>query len=330
MSAERDSSQESAVVVDGHRDENPVEAETVIAEAVSEIPVEAPSVGQRLRAAREAKGMTSIDVAARLKLSPHQVDALECDDWTRLQCNTITRGFVRNYARLVGLDGAELMLALDQLAKPQAKELAVPTSINVKVPTENGVESRDYVRVIGGLAVLVMAVLAYFFLPTDFLKSGYSSLKERLGAKPSAAVAAVAEPERSPVPSEASAPVAAPAASPEPAQASSNATPQPQSVALPAPTPISSVSEAPAVPSKSAPGSMKLSFSKPSWVEIKDRSGQIIFSQLSPAGSQREVSGQPPFSLVIGNAANVSLQYKGKEVDLSKRSKDDVARLTLE
>ena len=63
---------------------------------------------------------------------------------------------------------------------------------------------------------------------------------------------------------------------------------------------------------------------------MKDKSGQVVFSQLSPAGSLREVSGQPPFSVVVGNAGNVTLQYKGKDVDLTKRSKDDVARLILE
>jgi cytoskeleton protein RodZ len=42
------------------------------------------------------------------------------------------------------------------------------------------------------------------------------------------------------------------------------------------------------------------------------------------------VEGQPPFTLVVGNAAHVALQYNGKSVDLSKRSKDDVARLTLD
>ena len=75
---------------------------------------------------------------------------------------------------------------------------------------------------------------------------------------------------------------------------------------------------------------MKLSFGQPSWVEIRDRSGQIVFSQLNPAGSQREIEGQAPFTLVIGNASSVTVQYKGKTVDLTQRSKDDVARLTLD
>ena len=84
-------------------------------------------------------------------------------------------------------------------------------------------------------------------------------------------------------------------------------------------------------PSATAGNVLKFNFFKASWVEVRDRSGQIIFSQLSPAGSQRDIEGQPPFALVIGNAQHVSLQYKGQPVELSsKRSKDDVARLSLE
>jgi cytoskeleton protein RodZ len=66
-------------------------------------------------------------------------------------------------------------------------------------------------------------------------------------------------------------------------------------------------------------------------VEVRDRSGQIIFSQLCPPGSEREIEGQPPFALVVGNASHVTLRYKGKPIDLlSKRSKEDVARVTVE
>ena len=75
---------------------------------------------------------------------------------------------------------------------------------------------------------------------------------------------------------------------------------------------------------------LKFSFAQPSWVEVRDRNGQIIFSKKNDGGTEREVEGQPPFAVIIGNAGHVTLQYKGKTVDLSKRSKEDVARLTLE
>ncbi|EXI68282.1 MAG: cytoskeletal protein RodZ [Candidatus Accumulibacter sp. SK-11] len=58
--------------------------------------------------------------------------------------------------------------------------------------------------------------------------------------------------------------------------------------------------------------------------------GQILVSGMIPAASQREIGGQPPFSLVIGNATQVTVQYRGRMIDLAPHSKGDVARLTVE
>ena len=58
--------------------------------------------------------------------------------------------------------------------------------------------------------------------------------------------------------------------------------------------------------------------------------GQMIVSGMMPAASQREIVGQAPFSLVIGNATQVTVQYRGRLIDLAPHSKGDVARLTVE
>ena len=72
-------------------------------------------------------------------------------------------------------------------------------------------------------------------------------------------------------------------------------------------------------------------FNGDSWVEVRDKNGKILFSQLNPKGSQQVLRlGQPPFSLVVGNAAHVKLTYNDKPIDLSPHIKVDVARLTIE
>ncbi|MFZ2855093.1 MAG: RodZ domain-containing protein [Rhodocyclaceae bacterium] len=265
------------------------------------------SVGQQLRAAREAKGKNVADVARALKLSPHQVVALEEGDWARLPGNTIIRGFVRNYARLLMIDAEPLMAALTAMQMPQSARLDFPTASNAALPESGRVDRRDYAAVFSGIALVALAVLAYFFLPPDFWQSTLNALTP--AAKP---------------PATASAPETPPAA-PEQSPAPPVATPAPE-VALPPQPAAQAVTAAASAPSSG----LKLSFSQPSWVEIRDRSGQIIFSQLNPAGSQRDIEGQPPFALVIGNATNVTVQYKGKVIELSQRSKDDVARLNLD
>ena len=69
-------------------------------------PVAAPAMTpwQRLREAREAAGLSVVDVAHHLKLTPRQVEAMEAGDLAHLPGPAFARGFIRNYARLLHLD----------------------------------------------------------------------------------------------------------------------------------------------------------------------------------------------------------------------------------
>ena len=278
------------------------------------------SVGQQLQKARLAKGLSADEVAKALKLSPRQVVAMEDDDWSSLPCNTIIRGFVRNYARLLGLNADSLMGQLDPLTLPQGPELEMTVGTPVSMPAEGRVDRRDFARVLSGLLVLVLAVSAYFFFPQELWLSTLSALKTAtqrdevvVEKAPPAEPEAAATPEAAPVPAEALPAAVQPAATP----------------AVP-PAPATSPSTPPSTPATTSANVLKFSFAQASWVEVRDRSGQVIFSKKNDAGTVREVEGQPPFAVVVGNAGQVTLQYKGKAVDLSKRSKEDVARLTLE
>jgi cytoskeleton protein RodZ len=273
------------------------------------------SVGQQLRAAREARGLAVTDIAKKLKLSPRQVDALESDDWSRLPCNTIVRGFVRNYARLMDLNSDLLMLDLDRLHTPQSPDLEMPIGTNVSLPQVGKVERRDYVRVLSGLILLILAVLAYFFFSQDMWQSTLAALKSAAQFREATVESVVS-------------PTTEEARTPDPAVAVPETMVRAEVQASPVESPPASP-PIQALPTPSGNG-LKFSFTQPSWVEVRDRSGDIIFSQLSQAGTQREIEGRPPFVLVIGNATHVNLSYKGKPVDLSRRSKDDVARVTVE
>src|SRR6266699_7255314 len=78
--------------------------------------------GARLRAAREASGLSLDQVAQQLKLAPRQVKALEDEDFGKLPGRTFARGFVRNYARLLNLDGDHLLSMLPDAAHAPALE----------------------------------------------------------------------------------------------------------------------------------------------------------------------------------------------------------------
>lgn len=294
------------------------------------------SVGLVLRQARESRQMSVADVAQLLKISYRQVDALESDNWDALPGQTFVLGFIRNYARLLHLDAAPLLQQIKAAQTPDNPNIVLPEASAASLPQPGQGKRRDLATVAGAALMVGVAVAAYFLVPADF----WQSVPEPEPAAEAAAVepepeqafppaapaegnsseaAATGAPEQTPVgvvpPAAAAAP--APVA---PAVTAAVATPAPVTVSPPAPSGAVAAGQA----------RFKFRFEQPSWVEVKDKSGQIVFSQLSPAGSEREVEGVPPFSLVVGNASHVKLTYKGRDVPLEPRSKDDVARVNLD
>ena len=71
---------------------------------------------------------------------------------------------------------------------------------------------------------------------------------------------------------------------------------------------------------------------RPSWVEVTQADGRIVLTGLQEPGTERRLGSlQPPLQLVIGNASSVTLEYRGKTIDLNRHVRaNDLARLTLE
>jgi len=67
-----------------------------------------PTVGERLRAAREEKGLSLEDVAAQTRIPQRHLESLEVADWDKLPAPTYTTGFAKSYASAVGLDRTEI------------------------------------------------------------------------------------------------------------------------------------------------------------------------------------------------------------------------------
>lgn len=66
------------------------------------------SVGARLRAAREAAGMTIEEVATSTRIPVRHLENLEIGDFSKLPAPTYSIGFAKNYAAAIGLDRADI------------------------------------------------------------------------------------------------------------------------------------------------------------------------------------------------------------------------------
>ena len=272
--------------------------------------------GRQLAAARERCGLNISDIAHQLKLSPSQVEAMEADDYQRLPGAVFVRGFIRNYARLVKLDPAGLLVATNQRSPGTTllPESELPHLVNTPFPAGRELSWHKYA--IGTLLALALLV-TYEFYRDDAADISVTSRS----APPQPEIAA---PEK--VASVTTVPVAAfgevPATPARPITAAQSKLDAGENFEL-----SSGLANA---EHKSEEHQLKLRFDQESWVEIRDRNGRRIFSQLNPAGTALAVSGLPPLSLVVGNAAGVHLIHNDQPVNLAPHIKIDVARLTLE
>jgi cytoskeleton protein RodZ len=72
------------------------------------VETDVPTVGERLRAAREEKGISLEDVAAQTRIPLRHLQSIETADWDALPAPTYTTGFAKSYATAVGLDRVEI------------------------------------------------------------------------------------------------------------------------------------------------------------------------------------------------------------------------------
>lgn len=117
------------------------------------------------------------------------------------------------------------------------------------------------------------------------------------------------------------------AATPAPAAAPATAAPGPS---LPA-TPSVVVPRTPAAVGAGAPlNPLVMRFPAESWIEVRDASGAVLITGTQPAGSVRELSGELPLSLTIGNATGVSVTWRGAPVEVAPHIRLGIARFRIE
>ncbi|HEY2554112.1 MAG TPA: helix-turn-helix domain-containing protein, partial [Candidatus Cybelea sp.] len=65
------------------------------------------NLGERFRAAREARGLLISDAAERVRIRSVYLAAIEEENWKTIGAPVYIRGFLRTYARFLGLDPEE-------------------------------------------------------------------------------------------------------------------------------------------------------------------------------------------------------------------------------
>jgi cytoskeleton protein RodZ len=283
-------------------------------------PVAAPgsSAGLLLRQARQAQGLHIAALAAAIKVPPRKLDALENDRHDELLDATFTRALAQTVCRTLKIDPAPVLALLP--LPPGHRLENVAEGINAPFRERPGLEVTDgwsllRAPAVWGPALIVVAAALVFFMPRDIFTA----------AAPAANVPAPTTPEAS-----AAAPPVVPGAvvSP-PSLAGSPPTTVIETVHS---SPVLSAIDAASAPSAGPPavaGALQLRATAESWIEVLDARGQALMSRSLQPGETVGLDGAMPLRVTVGNATATEVTFRGKSLDLSARTRDNVARLEL-
>ncbi|MEL1221293.1 cytoskeleton protein RodZ [Aeromonas hydrophila] len=291
--------------------------------------------GQLLRNAREQLGWTREQVASRIHLRLTLIAAIESDTYDKHTSHTFIRGYLRTYAKLVGIPEETILAAYDKLG------LTPPDNIDMQSFSRRSRQQANdsRLKVVTWLVILVLIALsvAWWWQSTARRSAGDEALAAtEMGATsntPSATVPPavdVADPVVAPATSAAAAtsadPVASSAATTLPVDASSAvATTAVASSAATATQPAAdtAASEPAKVPQ------LKMSFTADCWLDVKDAKGKTLFSGLKKANDELVLEGPEPLKFIIGAPMAVNIEYQGKSIDMSRYNNGRTARLSL-
>lgn len=271
-----------------------------------------PSLGERFRAAREARGLSLSDVAEQIRIRSVYLGAIEEENWGMIGAPVYTRGFLRTYARYLGLDPEEVVAEFNGASAVEAAT-TIATSMGGASADYTYSESQRRSRVLSPLTWLagVVAVLLISFVV-------YNQLTMRARQN---AVAAL------PSSSSSSAPTTTASDSPAPSLSASTSPAEsvsPGASASPGASTSPGASPSPAASITPGPSTIQVVLSAPSWIRVAV-DGSVSMEGTFPAGTSRVFRGKRA-TLRIGNAGGVDVIVDGKSVGKLGATGDVVER----
>ncbi|OCW19345.1 helix-turn-helix domain-containing protein [Pseudomonas aylmerensis] len=317
--------------------------------------------GDTLRQARESNGWSLAEVALKLNLTTTSLGNLEAGAFDKLPGHTFARGYIRAYAKLLGIDQAVLVQEFDQFTGTDSQGSNVHGLGRIEEPVR---VSHTILRIVSLL--LLIAVIGGGFVwwqdqtsqRSKDLTSNAMEHVEVESADGTTQIHPLDEPEDQAVAESQAAPEAPVASEPpaaETAPAATAAVPAPATPSAPAHTPAAPAAQAhtpatptqaPAAPTPAAPaapaispptapaliagdGRVQITFIADCWTQVTDGNGKVLFSGLKRKGDTLDQGGKPPLTLRLGFARGAQVAYNGQPVDVAPFTSGETARLKL-
>ena len=325
--------------------------------------------GHLLREAREERGYSQKEAARDLHLTSKVIDALEESNFDIISSSLFARGYIRSYARHLGLDGQALVAEFDSIygvpnqnKKPMAgihqlgqqskpgdtwvKLISIIFVIGLVVASVLWWQHQNGGSMLQRLNNVTLSNTAADLVVETLGEDDNSSDMELLAANPSEVGTTVSDDQaaatEAPVQTLDVAEIVAVkpivtalseavSVSPEMSDVSDSSALNPEIIAVPA---VAQTEESTGAADVAALGPnealLMMAFDKDCWVEIKDGNGKMVLSDLYASGSTIEQVVTAPIEILLGRSSGVTqMTFNGEVIDLKPHTRKDIARLTL-
>lgn len=321
--------------------------------------------GALLKRTREEKGLTLEEVSTQLKLTHSVLNNIENDDYKDDLAITFYRGYLKNYAELLGLNGTDVVANFQQYCQSNQLLSESPPKLQ-GLELEKPINPSNWLfKIVTGVIIVAFLAAIYYVLvekelwkkmvpdgasentsetvlPMDSdtqhnLSLGSNSLSssdntvnsvsDEAGALSVDSGQLEANRQENRV-----AETTRAAGQPETVQSETVQSETVQAGANQATSAVNQNDDASQQTEQNSPAAsprLLLVFTGDCWVRIEDATGKVLALGLQSPGTSLQLSGQAPYSLTLGKASAVQLSYDGVAVDLTGYSDNRAAKLTL-
>ncbi len=310
-------------------------------ENTNEVPLSIEA-GTLLKNKRESLGMTQKQVADRLRLRVSVIEDIENNRFESQQVATFTRGYLRSYAKFVGLDEKVVLVALEQTADVKPKEQEIEMQ-SFSRKTKHEKHNSRIMLLTWVIAIVIIGISAAWWWQNQQENSLAQVVAEanvetsQPSADEIAGIDLMTEEELI-----ASTPAELAASNNTASESSINAaqtddvvpaeTEESTTEATQQPVAVIEAAEevqdaSPVVPEGMTLLTMK--FKADCWIQVKDTNGKTLVSGTQKPGQDVELTGKAPFKVILGAPEGVTMTFASEPVDLSGYTSGKVARFTL-
>ncbi|HHY0509210.1 TPA: cytoskeleton protein RodZ [Vibrio parahaemolyticus] len=310
-------------------------------ENTNEVPLSIEA-GTLLKNKRESLGMTQKQVADRLRLRVSVIEDIENNRFESQQVATFTRGYLRSYAKFVGLDEKVVLVALEQTADVKPKEQEIEMQ-SFSRKTKHEKHNSRIMLLTWVIAIVIIGISAAWWWQNQQENSLAQVVAEANveTSQPSAdeiadidlmteeeliasTPAELAVSNNTASESSINAAQTDDVVPAETEESTTEATQQPVAV-IEAAEEVQDAS--PVVPEGMTLLTMK--FKADCWIQVKDTNGKTLVSGTQKPGQDVELTGKAPFKVILGAPEGVTMTFASEPVDLSGYTSGKVARFTL-